>query len=318
MPGGGAARRGALALLDVGARCARRGAAAGPAGGPHLPRPGRREAPPPGRRRHQPAGAARGGAGDRSPGPSASSRPAATRCSSWRGSGADRRRLIVVPCGVDVDALPAGRAGRAAACRPPDRLRGPAGRAQGRRRRHPGARPACRASSWWSRAGRRRRAWTTTPRRRRLRAWPRGARAWRTGSTCAAAIGREAVAALLRSADRGRCACRGTSRSGSSRSRRWPAACRSWRPRWAGWSTPSSHGVTGVHVPPRRPDRIAEAVAGLLADPARRRRARRRRRAAGQAPLHVGPGRGRHPRRRTPPARRGARRRPGGPAGDRP
>jgi glycosyltransferase involved in cell wall biosynthesis len=44
------------------------------------------------------------------------------------------------------------------------------------------------------------------------------------------------------------------------------------------------HDETGVHVPPRRPDRIAEAVAGLLADPARRgalgaagvRRARRR------------------------------------------
>ncbi|HSJ72729.1 MAG TPA: glycosyltransferase, partial [Miltoncostaeaceae bacterium] len=30
------------------------------------------------------------------------------------------------------------------------------------------------------------------------------------------------------------------------------------------------HGVTGVHVPPRRPARIAEAVAGLLADPERR------------------------------------------------
>jgi D-inositol-3-phosphate glycosyltransferase len=43
-------------------------------------------------------------------------------------------------------------------------------------------------------------------------------------------------------------------------------------------------GVTGVHVPPRRPGLVAEAVAGLLADPARRaalgaagaRRARRR------------------------------------------
>ena len=31
-------------------------------------------------------------------------------------------------------------------------------------------------------------------------------------------------------------------------------------------------GVTGVHVPPRRPDRIAGAVAELLADPERRRR----------------------------------------------
>jgi Glycosyl transferases group 1 len=43
-------------------------------------------------------------------------------------------------------------------------------------------------------------------------------------------------------------------------------------------------GVTGVHVPPRRPDRLAAALAALLADPARRaalgragaRRARRR------------------------------------------
>jgi D-inositol-3-phosphate glycosyltransferase len=29
-------------------------------------------------------------------------------------------------------------------------------------------------------------------------------------------------------------------------------------------------GVTGVHVPPRRPDLLAGALAGLLADPARR------------------------------------------------
>jgi D-inositol-3-phosphate glycosyltransferase len=43
-------------------------------------------------------------------------------------------------------------------------------------------------------------------------------------------------------------------------------------------------GVTGVHVPPRRPSLLADAVAGLLADPERRaalgaagaRRARRR------------------------------------------
>jgi len=31
-------------------------------------------------------------------------------------------------------------------------------------------------------------------------------------------------------------------------------------------------GVTGLHVPPRRPDRIADAVARLVADPERRRR----------------------------------------------
>ena len=30
------------------------------------------------------------------------------------------------------------------------------------------------------------------------------------------------------------------------------------------------HGVTGLHVPPRRPDRVAEAVRALLADPAQR------------------------------------------------
>jgi glycosyltransferase involved in cell wall biosynthesis len=43
-------------------------------------------------------------------------------------------------------------------------------------------------------------------------------------------------------------------------------------------------GVTGTHVPPRRPGLVADAVAGLLADPERRaalgaagaRRARRR------------------------------------------
>jgi glycosyltransferase involved in cell wall biosynthesis len=43
-------------------------------------------------------------------------------------------------------------------------------------------------------------------------------------------------------------------------------------------------GVTGVHVPPRQPELVADAVAGLLADPERRaalgvagaRRARRR------------------------------------------
>jgi D-inositol-3-phosphate glycosyltransferase len=32
------------------------------------------------------------------------------------------------------------------------------------------------------------------------------------------------------------------------------------------------HGVTGLHVPPRRPDRVAEAARQLLADPALRRR----------------------------------------------
>jgi glycosyltransferase involved in cell wall biosynthesis len=32
------------------------------------------------------------------------------------------------------------------------------------------------------------------------------------------------------------------------------------------------HGVTGLHVPPRRPDRVAEAARHLLADPALRRR----------------------------------------------
>jgi glycosyltransferase involved in cell wall biosynthesis len=31
------------------------------------------------------------------------------------------------------------------------------------------------------------------------------------------------------------------------------------------------HGVTGVHVPPRDPARVAEALDGLLGDPARRR-----------------------------------------------
>jgi D-inositol-3-phosphate glycosyltransferase len=31
------------------------------------------------------------------------------------------------------------------------------------------------------------------------------------------------------------------------------------------------HGVTGIHVPPRDPARVADAVGGLLVDPGRRR-----------------------------------------------
>ena len=214
-------------LLDVGARrsAPRRGRWA--AGGAHLPRPGRREAAPPGRGRHEPAGAARAGAGDRSP---AADRIVATCTRRGVRAGAAGRRPAPAPSSPAASTSSAsGRTGRPSrARRPPARLRGPAGRAQGRRQRIAGARPACPAPSCVVGGGPPAERLDADPEARRLREASPASSAWRTGSTCAAGIGRDAVTAAAALGRRRRCACRGTSRSASSRSRPWPAACRSW------------------------------------------------------------------------------------------
>ena len=111
-------------------------------------------------------------------------------------------------------------------------------------------------------------AWTPI-RRPRVCAGSRDGSVWQTGSSCAgapAALPSPRAPALGR---RGRAARPGTSRSGSCRSRRWPAACRSSRRRSAGCSTDRPWGA-GLLVPPRCPEAIAAALRELLGDERRR------------------------------------------------
>ena len=223
-----------------------------------------------------------------------SSPPAATRCDELARMGVPTDHVRVVPCGVDTahftpraapsrTALP--RAGGAAAARG-----GAAGRAQGLRPR--GARPRrpARTPSSSSSAARRRSSWTTTPR-------PGGcgpsrpSSASRTGS-CSPASGR--TRRCRRStARRTSCSpCRGTSRSASRRSRRRPAAARSWAPRSAGCWTPSTTASPACLVPPRDVPALAAAVRDLLDDPDEAARmGRARARPGGRALRLVGRGR---------------------------
>ena len=59
----------------------------------------------------------------------------------------------------------------------------------------------------------------------------------------------------------------GTSRSGSSRSRRWRAGARSSRRRSGGWLDTVVDGATGLLVPPRASRPLAAALRRLLGDP---------------------------------------------------
>ena len=174
----------------------------------------------------------------------------------------------------------------------PARLRRPAGGAQGHRqrrsRRSRGVPDA--------RARHRRR-----PDRRRARRRPRGAPAARARRARRRRRPRRAARARRRATTCRRCcapptpwsACPGTSRSGSCRWRRWRAACR-WSPRAVGGLIDTVvDGVTGVHVPPRDPERLAAVLRELLADPTRRAALGPRRRAPRAAALRLGPHRAR-------------------------
>jgi glycosyltransferase involved in cell wall biosynthesis len=81
--------------------------------------------------------------------------------------------------------------------------------------------------------------------------------------------------------------CRGTSRSGSSRSRRWPAGDRG-RLAVGGLLDTVVPGVTGDLVPPRRPDLLAATLRALLATPPPRAYAQEG--CAGCAPATTGSG----------------------------
>ena len=78
-----------------------------------VPRARARQAPLPGRQGHEPAGAAGDRARARRRRRTTSSRPALTRCSSSCASEPRSARLTVIPCGVDLEPLPPGRAARA-------------------------------------------------------------------------------------------------------------------------------------------------------------------------------------------------------------
>ena len=209
--------------------------------------------------------------------------------------GADRRRITVVPCGVDLERFGAdGPVERAR--RPPPPARGlPAGRAQGPRGRRDARSPSVPDAELLVAGG---------PEARRAGRRPRGAAAARARR--AARRRRPARAARARRARRRcrrccapptpSCACPGTSRSGSCRWRRWRAASRSWRRAVGGQIDSVVHGVTGRARPAARPAR-AGAGAARAARPTPRgaRRSARPARGARAAALRLGPHR---PRRR--------------------
>ena len=191
--------------------------------------------------------------------PTRSSRRAATRSSSCVRLGAPRSRLTVVPCGVDLDLFtPDGpREPRDAGPAAPAVRRAPRG-AQGHRQRHRGARRAAR-----HRARRRRRPAAPGELGERPRgAAPAGrspsATASPTGSTLRGRVGRADLPRLLRSAD--------------------VVVCAPWYEPFGivpleamacgvpvvasavgGMIDTVVDGVTGVHVPPRDPDRAGRA-----------------------------------------------------------
>ena len=257
----GAARRRPRALLDVGARRAARPRATLGIPVVHTFHAlGVGQAPPPGRQGHEPAAADRDRARDRAARRPGRSRPAPTRCSSSCAMGADRRRITVVPCGVDVARFTPRRAGRAAPPGPPPaRRRVPARRAQGHRRRdHRARRAAGRRAARRRRPGRAARS-TATPRRAGCARSPPSS-ASRDRVVLRGRVGREEMPALLRSAD--------------------VVVCVPWYEPFGivpleamacgvpvvatavgGQIDSVVDGVTGVHVPPRDPDALAARAA---------------------------------------------------------
>ena len=189
--------------------------------------------------------------------------------------GVDRRRVTVVPCGVDLKQFgtqtsPAGGGPRRPATRQPAPLRGgvPPGGAQGARGRDHRARRRARRRAPCRRRSRSRRA-RADPEAQRLRAL-----AERLGVAdrlvLRGRVGRDAMPALLRSAD--------------------AVVCVPWYEPFGivpleamacgvpviatavgGQKDSVVHGVTGVHVPPRDPAALARAMRQLLRDPERRR-----------------------------------------------
>ena len=170
--------------------------------------------------------------------------------------------------------------------------RGPPGRAQGLRHRHPGAGRSCPASSWSWPAGLRARSWTTTPRLAGCGGW-RGSWASATGSGWSARC------------RTGRCRP-STGRPTSSLSTPWyePFGITPLEAVACGVPVVGSavgglldtveDGVTGRLVPPRDPAAVAGAVAGLLADPALAARCGRGRPPPGPGALRLVPGGRRH------------------------
>ncbi len=271
--GGRPARRRPRALLDVRPRGPARGAPARHPGRPHLPRARRRQAPPPGRQGHEPAAA-----GSR---PSAASRRRCDRVDrhlhrrGLRAAAPGRRPPPASPscraASTSRASRPTARPSRAARRPPPARRRVPARRAQGHRRRRRRAGGGARTPSCTSPAG---------PTGARSSADPEAARLRRLAAELGVEdrlvlrgrVGRDAMPALLRSADAVVCAP-------------WyepfgivpleAMACGAPVVATAvgGQIDSVVDGVTGVHVPPRDP-RGARRGAARAARPSRAPRAR--------------------------------------------
>ncbi len=169
--------------------------------------------------------------------------------------GAPRRRMTVVPCGVDTVGVHAGGPRRAAGRPAAAGVDRPARAAQGRRRGHRGTAPPPVRRAGGRGRGRRRRPGRRTPARVRVPRRRGGPGAPdRSGGPSrrarAAALGRRRGLRAVVRAVRDRAAAR-----------RWPAAARSWRARSGGsrtpWSTRSPACWCRRAVPTRSPRRCA-------------------------------------------------------------
>ena len=229
--------------------------------------------------------------------PTASSPRAPTRSSSSCASAPTATGSPSCPCGVDLDAVPARRAGRAPPRPAPRRGSLCVGRLVERKgvgNAISRARGAARTPSWSSPAARRATRWTTTRRRGACARSPPSHGVADRVELRGRVGARRTLPALLRSADAGRVACPGTSRSASCRWRRWRAACPS-SPRAVGGHDRHRrrrrHRRPRAAARPRAPRRRRSRA--LLDDPARRAALRRGGRAPRAPPLRLEPRRGR-------------------------